>query len=368
MATKKIAVVIATLAGGGVERMMLNLVESLNLLPDVEAKLVVISDLPAEHPQHQLPDGWDRGIYLHEKRVIFGVRSLWKIIRQEGFTVVISAQEHVNLITSWALRFIKEPIAFLPVVHNTLSIKLGQSRKFGDQVLIPLCRFFYPRFRWIGAVSEGVKENLCEFIGVSPDKVTVIPNPVISHDRINSVTPGSFRGILGVGRLAREKGFDILIQAYARLADEIDLPLMILGEGPEREALEALISQSGLNERISLPGFSSSPWPLMKSAKLFVLPSREEGLPSVLIEALALGTQVVATDCPSGPREILEGGKFGRLVPVDDVAAMAQAMRDALKQPFIEPEKLIEKGLQYSGEASANGYLSVIRRLENAHD
>jgi glycosyltransferase involved in cell wall biosynthesis len=146
--------------------------------------------------------------------------------------------------------------------------------------------------------------------------------------------PGQPPVVLAAGRLTRQKDFRTLLRAFARLVSGRDLRLVILGEGPDRGALTTEINALGLNDRVALPGFDDNPFRWMARARLFVLSSAWEGLPGVLIQALACGTPVVSTDCPSGPREVLDDGRFGPLVPVGDVAALAAAMERTLDDPM----------------------------------
>jgi glycosyltransferase involved in cell wall biosynthesis len=136
--------------------------------------------------------------------------------------------------------------------------------------------------------------------------------------------------ILGVGRLTGQKAFEVLIEAFAQVRKKQRARLIILGEGEQRSMVEALIKCLGLQADVELPGFVANPYPYMAHARLFVLSSRWEGLPTVLVEAMSLGTPVIATDCPSGPREILKNGLYGPLVQVDDPGALALAMQKSL--------------------------------------
>jgi glycosyltransferase involved in cell wall biosynthesis len=165
--------------------------------------------------------------------------------------------------------------------------------------------------------------------------------------------------ILAAGRLAPQKDYPTLIRAFAALSAGRDLRLIILGEGPERTALESLIQQLGLADRVSLPGFRDNPFAYMSRARLFVLSSAWEGLPGVLIQAMACGTPVVSTDCPSGPREVLADGRYGPLVPVGAVEALAVAMALTLEQPP-EPERLKARAADYGLEPVTRRYLEVL--------
>jgi glycosyltransferase involved in cell wall biosynthesis len=171
--------------------------------------------------------------------------------------------------------------------------------------------------------------------------------------------PGQLPVVLGVGRLTRQKDFPTLIRAFAHLRSRREARLIILGEGEDRPELERLIGELQLTGDVALPGFQNAMAYMARSA-LFVLSSAWEGLPTVLIEALAVGTRVVSTDCPSGPREILQDGRLGALVPIGDAVALARAMEAALDQPggAVSPDAL----KPYTMDAAVDHYLSVIEQ------
>ncbi len=183
-------------------------------------------------------------------------------------------------------------------------------------------------------------EDFIRLTGIR-QKVQVIHNPVVTPELLQRAEeplehpwfqPKEPPVLLGVGRLTRQKNFPNLIRAFAEVRKRRPVRLLILGEGEERASLEDLVRSFGLEGEVGLPGFVQNPYPYMKRAAAFVLSSDWEGLPTVLIEALALGTPVVATDCPSGPREILQGGRWGRLVPVNNPTALAQALEATLAE------------------------------------
>ena len=171
--------------------------------------------------------------------------------------------------------------------------------------------------------------------------------------------PGEPPVVLGVGKLSPQKGFDVLLRAFARVRAERPARLVILGEGPQRRALERLARELGIADDVSLPGFVANPFAWMARCAVFALSSRWEGLPSVLIEALACGCAVVSTDCPSGPAEILDGGAFGPLCPVGDAAALAGAILRVLEAPTA-PARLRARAATFSVDAAADRYLEVL--------
>jgi glycosyltransferase involved in cell wall biosynthesis len=203
--------------------------------------------------------------------------------------------------------------------------------------------------RWadaVVAVSEGVADDIVCTTGIPRDRVCVIHNPVITPALLPAASARPPHPwfeertcpiVLGVGRLVPQKNFPLLIDAFAEIRRERDARLVILGEGPERAHLEALVQRHGLEESVALPGFVDNPYACMARASVFVLSSDFEGLPTVLIESLGVGTPVVATDCESGPREILRDGALGELVPVGNVQALARGIAQTLASPRRAP-------------------------------
>jgi len=220
------------------------------------------------------------------------------------------------------------------------------------------------------AVSRGAADDLARTSGLPRDRVQVVYNPVLSPALMALArqapghpwfAPGQPPVILGVGRLTRQKDFPTLIRAFAEVRRCRSARLMILGEGEERGRLEALALELGVADDVALPGFRENAMAYMAGSALFVLSSAWEGLPTVLIEALAAGTRVVSTDCPSGPREILQDGRLGALVPVGDAVALTGAMIDALARP---PSTVpLEALTPFTSEAAVDHYLRLIETV-----
>jgi glycosyltransferase involved in cell wall biosynthesis len=205
-----------------------------------------------------------------------------------------------------------------------------------------MARLLYRDADALVAVSQGAADSLRETFGRLPARTSVICNPVItpalrSQARERVEHPWFAQGeppvLLGVGRLEPQKDFATLIRAFALVRRQRRARLLILGEGAERAALECLAKETGCEADVQLPGFVPNPYPLIARSCGVVLSSRYEGSPSVVVEALALGVQVAATDCPSGPREILDGGRWGRLSPVGDPMRLADSMIEMLDGP-----------------------------------
>jgi glycosyltransferase involved in cell wall biosynthesis len=220
-------------------------------------------------------------------------------------------------------------------------------------------------------VSQGLADDLRDNFGVDPARLHTIYNPAYRASFVAAaadpvdhpwLAAGDRPVVIAAGRLHHVKGFDHLLQAFVRVREEVDARLLILGEGKARPDLEAQVRALGLAEWVRLPGRVGTLAPWMARADLFVLSSRREGLPAVLIEALAVGMNVVATRCPSGPAEILEEGRWGRLVPVGEVEAMAVAMIEALRDPPRDREALRARAAEFSLERALDQYLALWRR------
>jgi len=232
---------------------------------------------------------------------------------------------------------------------------IGRLYRFAEAVLVP---------------SQGVKADLSAYTGLSSDKIRVVPSPGIPETLFEQRQPLPDHPwfqeperrapiILGVGELGARKDFATLIRAFALLRRQRPCRLMIVGRGKQRERLLALAGELGVADDLALPGFVESPYPYMAHADLFAFASRWEGLGLVLVEALALGTDVVSTDCPSGPAEILEQGRYGRLVPVGDAEAMAAALGAALDAP--KPKALLQQAARpYTVSAATDAYLAAL--------
>jgi len=222
-------------------------------------------------------------------------------------------------------------------------------------------RQIYGHADGVVAVSEGVAKDLARKLNLPDKSITTIYNPVVSQemiDRGSDELRWDFHEpvIISVGRLTEAKDYPTLLKAFAHFRKQRKSTLVILGEGELREDLEALAKSLGVWQDVHMPGFVDNPYSWMKKADLFAMSSKWEGLPTVLIEALALGVPIVSTDCPSGPREILEQGRWGRLVPIGDDAAMAKAWVDVLNSARVPST---ERAKDFSVELAATRYLAI---------
>jgi glycosyltransferase involved in cell wall biosynthesis len=231
-----------------------------------------------------------------------------------------------------------------------------------------LIGWFYPWAYQVVTISKGAQKDLTNISGLAPTAVTMIYNPVVTDELIKKAqeslnhawfTQDAPPVILGVGRLEPQKDFETLIRAFQKVRDEREARLLILGEGEERKKLETLVQSLSLTDEVNMPGFVSNPFRYMANSDLFVLSSRFEGLGNVLVEAMTTGCPVVSTDCPSGPREILEDGRWGTLVQVGNENELATAILSEIDSPRCSDE-LRERAQAFSASQSVDQYLEVL--------
>jgi glycosyltransferase involved in cell wall biosynthesis len=315
----------------------------------------------------QLPPGL-RLVDLESSRVLFSLPGLARYLRRERPTALISFMDHANIVALFARALAGRSTRVVVTVHNTLSVATEKPNNRRSKLLPLFIRAFYPMADEVVAVSQGAADDLVRTTGLSANRVDVIYNPVITPDLLaaRSAPPphpwledGQPPVVLGVGRLTGQKDFPTLLRAFALVRRRRPARLIILGEGQDRPALEALVAQLGLKDDVALPGYHPAVYAFMARAAVFVLSSAYEGLPTVLIEALALTPSVVSTDCPSGPREILQQGRLGRLVPMRDPEALSEAIMASLDHPG--PRAADEALAPYTEQAAVEHYLRAVR-------
>jgi glycosyltransferase involved in cell wall biosynthesis len=364
--SRPIAFFLPTVRGGGAQRNIVTLVQGITErgirvdLVLASATGVFLDQLP---PTVRLVD-------LRSNRLLRSLVPLARYLRRERPRVFVSAMSHANLIALWAAKLARRNTPVVVTVRNTMS----QSTRGGgrlSEVLEPrLLRAFYPWAASVVAVSRDAADDLARTCGLPRESVRVIYNPVINpavlavarqkpdHPWFAAAQPPV---ILGVGRLTAQKDFPTLIRAFAELRKQQPARLIILGEGEDRAGLEALADKLRVRPDVDLPGFRKDAMAYMAHSSLFVLSSAWEGLPTVLIEALAAGTSVVSTDCPSGPREILQDGRLGTLVPVGDHMTLAEAMLDTLRRP---PGPISAETLApFTRDVAVDNYLRLIESV-----
>ena len=364
---ERIAIFVPSLRGGGAERVMLCLANGF-AARGFKVDLVLAQ---AEGPYFNDLSEEVRVVDLHVSRVLLSLFKLAGYIRKEKPVTLLSALNHANVIAILACRLANAGTRLLVSEHNTLTSATRNFSVRRERLLPYLMRWLYPYADVVSAVSIGVANDLVKAIGIPRECIRVNYNPIYSEsllekaqEQINEpwFAPEMPPVFLAAGRLTEAKGFEILIKAFAKIRKQRHVRLMILGEGAERYKLQSLIDELELNEDVLLAGFKSNPVAYMNRASVFVLSSRWEGFGNVLVEAMACGTPVISTDCPSGPAEILENGKWGRLVPVGDVDALAEAMAATLDE--VDHPDVAKRARDFSVDTAVDQYLATLTLSE----
>jgi glycosyltransferase involved in cell wall biosynthesis len=359
----RLAIFTASADGGGAERAMVKLAGG--MVGRGYAVDLVLSRAEG-HYLSEVPSGV-RVVDLRAGRVLASLPGLVRYLRRVRPSAMLTSLNHVNIVGIWARRLAGVDTRLVVNEQNTLSLEVSNSSRRRHRLVPGLARRFYPWADGVVAVSRGAAEDLTRTTGLAPGRITVVHNPIVTPKLKEMAAapldhpwfgPGQPPVMVAVGRLSPQKDLGTLIRAVSRVRQHRPARLLILGDGPERERLESLVAELGLGGAVDLPGWVQNPYPYMARADAFVLSSRWEGLPSVLIEALYCGVRVIATDCPSGPKEILDGGKHGVLVPVGDVEALARAIGSALAGKV--PRPTAASWQPYEEETVVARYLGVL--------
>jgi len=362
--SRRVAVYLPSLSGGGAERVFVTLANGLTdrgwsvdlVVADASGPL-----LGEVSPRVSL-------VGLGAARVTASVLPFARYLHSRRPDAVLSAMTHANLAAIAAVAISRIRTRLVVTEHQHLSTSLaGQTTRRG-RLFPALIRLLYPRAAEVVAVSDGVADDLAVRARLPRRRIRVEKNPIRIDElrALGAVRPchpwfgeGEPPVILGVGRLTRQKDFGTLVRAFRRVRDDRRARLVLLGEGEQRPTLEALVSELGLADDVLIMGFVANPYPYYATASLFVLCSLWEGLPTVLLEAMALGLPIVSTDCPSGPREILGGGRLGELVPTENPSALARAIAAALPASGL-PRREYENLADYDVEGVVDRYSRLL--------
>lgn len=363
-----IAIFSPSLEGGGAELVVVNLAnhlyyydKNISLILSKSSGLLIKS-LSADI---ELID-------LKSKRVIFSLFKLIKYLQKARPKVLISHQSHLNIIAILAKILAHSHTKLIVCEHANQKIMSYYSPQFLDKILPFLEGIFYPFADAVLAVSQGIMNELKGVMLFRKNIVHLIYNPIITP-RITELSklemPDWFiqlkkknKIILSVGRLSYEKDFITLIKSLRLVRDQKDIALCILGEGPQRNELMKYARELHVENNLFMPGFVENPFVYYKNSDVFVLSSVYEGFGNVLVEAMACGIPVISTNCPSGPAEILENGKFGRLVQPQDPYALAQAIVEALDNPPDTKAAKIRAN-DFTVEKATQKYIDLIESL-----
>ncbi|WP_419807678.1 glycosyltransferase [Sphingomonas sp.] len=359
-AVGKIAMFLPSLGGGGAEKSIVRLAVALSR-QGIDVDLVLAS---ATGSVLNDVSGKVRIVDLGRRRVAAALPGLVRYLMRERPAALLSAMHHANLIAIVAHAIARSTSRLVISERQSFAALQRTQRSLKERSLRGAMRLLYRRADAIVTVSKALSVELVAGLGLSRQRVFAIYNPVVSdgllakagepvdHPWLHQDVPV----VLAVGRLVPEKGFDTLLEAMFLIRRHRAIRLVILGDGPLRRTLSDLAHRLGIDGDVDLAGYQSNPFSYMKHASVFVLSSTSEGLPSVLVEALAVGTCVVSTDCPTGPREILGEGSPA-LVPVGDPARMASAIMATLDGSHFAPAPSLHA---FSEEAATAAYKNVL--------
>lgn len=341
--SKRIVFHTASLRGGGAERVFVLIANELALRGHDVTFLTWNAEGPNAALLLPLVDLIDLGLPIKDEgygkpATVTGLFKTARILRKLRPDAVYSAPEFANLIIAMALVLVASKARFLPSFHAAASLP---ANGMGARIARFLSRFVSWRATKAIAVSKGVGRDL-EVRGIAASKIAIINNPLPPaqprqpeaypfENALKAMGSGAVIGTLG--RLVAVKDHRTLIKAFAELRKSREVRLVIFGEGPLEKALRDYAHELGVGSNVLFAGYINDPMACYAVCDLFVLSSTSEGFGNVLIEAMAAGISVVSTDAPHGPREILDDGRFGQLVPVGDAVALSQAMSAALDKP-----------------------------------
>ncbi|SJM91353.1 putative Glycosyl transferase, group 1 [Crenothrix polyspora] len=364
MMNKKISLFLPNLTGGGAERISVNLANEL-IKRGYSVDMVLLT---AEGPCLALLNSEVRVINFKIKHAREGLLPLVRYFREAKPHSMIACMWPLTVLAVAASKFPGVSTRIVVAEHNTWSRSQADYSPLLRQIIRTTMYLFFPGSQGIVAVSNGAADDLANFAGIKRKSITMIYNPVsnpqtldVHEDKDSKLTSwktAEFR-ILNVGSLKTQKNQELLLRAFSILLKRTNAHLLILGDGHLRQKLEKIIAELGIKDNVSMPGFADDPRFYYQHASLFALSSDWEGLPTVLIEALEAGTPIVSTDCPSGPREILNGGQLGKLVPLGDADALASAMYESLNSKH-DKAILKERAQCFSIGKATDQYIDVL--------
>ena len=361
---KKLAVFISFSGEGGVERMVSTLIGE--FCTQGFSVDVLLAKARGEHLQRLTPS--TNKIKLGSDHTWLTLWPLVRYLKKERPAALLAVKHRALIVALLARKIAGVDTRIVGRLGTHVSTALASKPAWRQKLWFKTMRQFYPWADQLIPVAQGVADDILKITDMDKNKLSVIRNPVVTQNILQQANAPlahtwfenkSIPVILGVGRFTRQKDFPTLIRAFALVRKQRPCRLIILGKGADQQACRELTIELGISDDVDFPGFDANPFRYMKQADLFVLSSAWEGSPNVLCEALAVGTPVVSTRCPSGPNEILQEGKYGPLVDVGDVEGLAEAMANTLNHP-LTTETLKEAVEEYTAEKSAIHYLKAL--------
>jgi glycosyltransferase involved in cell wall biosynthesis len=352
--------VLPSMGGGGAERVALTLIEGF-VARGHEVDLVLAE---ARGELLALVPPGVRIIDLRAPRLRHAILPLARYLRREKPDVVQVSMWPLTIAGILAKSLARSPARLVVSDHAILSRHYAHSA-VARTVLRWTTRWLYPAADHRVLVSAWAADDLAALSGIDREKLEIVHNPIsppasiATNPEVERKWGNGAPRIITVGALKDEKNHALLLHAFARLGGHPAALLMIVGEGTLRAGLEDLAKELGIADRVRMPGFSADPWPFFASADLFVLSSDHEGFGLVLVEAMHAGLRLVSTDCAGGPRDILDGGSYGRLVPPGDADALAEAMAAALQEPA-NPERMRARAIEFAGPSQLARYEELL--------
>ncbi|WP_396621468.1 glycosyltransferase [Marinobacter sp. W-8] len=362
--TGHLAIFLPSVSGGGAERVMVILA---NRFAEQGFKVDLVL-AQAEGAYLSQVSAMVNVVDLGVPRVLQSIPKLARYLRSSRPDAMLSALAHANVAAIIARRLSGIKVRLVVSERANLSVSASNAGTLRAKFMKRFVAMAYPFADHVITVSKGVEQDLVTGLGLSSQKVSTVYNPVVDQELLEKsrlpVEDDWFKRdqsvpvVLGVGRLSPQKDFTTLLKAFSRVRAERLVRLVILGEGPLHSELENLATELGIQGDVRLAGFKDNPFPYMRHCSVFVLSSAWEGLPGALIQAMACGAPVVSTDCPDGPAEILENGRWGSLVPIGDVGAMAEAINSALAasdQPDVS-----RRAMDFTVDQAVTNYLDIL--------
>ncbi|MCK5373853.1 MAG: glycosyltransferase [Alphaproteobacteria bacterium] len=363
----RISLFIPDFEEGGAQKMMVNLANSL-AEKSVSVDLVVACN---QGSFNNLVNTNVNVVPLDCARTLHALPKLVRYINSEKPDVIISALYHANVICLAAKCLSKKSrTKFIVTERNHLSSKIKNSNSVKDKILLPAIKFLYPKADSVIAISKGVMDDVVELCALNDDKISYIHNPVVtpsfekeikSHSELlfpDSTLPL----IIASGRLVEQKDYPTMLKAMALILKKKPANLAILGKGPLQKELAALSKELGIENNVTFKDFVENPLSYMKQADIFLMTSAWEGFGNVLVEALYCGLSIVATDCPSGPAEILDNGKYGYLTNVGDEIDISNAVLKVMESPF-DKEQQKKRAMKFTTDSISDKYLRHVKGL-----